>query len=107
MYYGTDVDSEAVSWLKQYANVVVCRDNPPLPYPASTFGGVFAFSVLTHIHPKQHRAWYEEIYRVLKPGGRAYLTTQNITVLPEELRKPIVTEFSENGWTYLLREGHY
>lgn len=111
-YYGCDVDSEAIAWLKQngVSNVSVCNDDPPLPYPDATFGGLFAFSVLTHIPAEKHRGWYVELRRVLEPGGLAYLTTQGATVvkdpqygIPEESRR----EFFSKGYTYVKSEGHY
>jgi SAM-dependent methyltransferase len=110
-YHGCDIDEEAIAWLagQGVRNVAVCSPDPPLPYPDGFFGGLFAFSVLTHIHPQQHRSWYTELSRVLAPGGRAYLTTQGATLLddpahpvPEACRK----EFDQRGFSYLQQEGH-
>ena len=87
----------------------VCGANPPLPYEAGRFAGVFAFSVLTHIHPTQHHAWYTELHRILRPRGIAYLTTQGTTVLSDQtLRFPekVRTGFLENGSSWLEQEGH-
>ena len=77
-YHGCDVDADAVGWLRDerhVANVTVSGELPPLPYDDATFAGLVGFSVLTHIPPERHRAWYEEIRRVLRPGGRAFVTT--------------------------------
>lgn len=74
---GCDVDEEAIGWLRQQgvSSAKKCGELPPLPYPAEC-SEVFSFPVLTHIHPQQHRSWYEEMSRVLKPRGPALLTTQ-------------------------------
>jgi SAM-dependent methyltransferase len=53
----------------------VCGESPPLPYENGSFGGLFGFSVLTHIPPDHHRRWYEEFRRILRPGGVAFVTT--------------------------------
>src|SRR5205823_2016256 len=76
-YHGCDVDREAIDWLRAQGEegTEVCRDLPPLPYPDASFAGVFAFSVLTHIHPEHHVGWYRELHRVLAPGGRILVTT--------------------------------
>ncbi len=76
-YTGCDVDAQAVAWLRSQGvdQVAVCGDSPPLPYDEATFVGLFGFSVLTHIPPERHRQWYEELRRILRPGGVAYVTT--------------------------------
>jgi SAM-dependent methyltransferase len=111
-YHGCDVDAAAIAWLKQNtaANVLLCDDEPPLPYPDGTFGGLFAFSVLTHIHPEKHRGWYVELRRVLEPGGVAYLTTQGPTVVENPvygISESAKREFSATGCTYVEGAGHY
>lgn len=47
---------------------------PPLPVEPGALDLVYAFSVFSHID-EQEVPWLEEIRRVLKPGGYAYLTT--------------------------------
>src|SRR5687768_3073385 len=87
-YYGCDVDKDSVDWLMEGGHhVALCHDAPPLPYPDEMFVGIFSFSVLTHIPPEKHRIWYEELWRVLKPGGRLYITTlgaSKITAIPDK-----------------------
>jgi SAM-dependent methyltransferase len=110
VYYGCDVDAEAVAWLKDRgARVEACGDDPPLPYPDNFFAGVFSFSVLTHIPPTKHRAWYEEFRRVLKPGGRVFCTmcgdyTASIDSVRLGHLSPQIAEF---GWAFSETEGHY
>jgi SAM-dependent methyltransferase len=111
-YHGCDVDAEAIAWLAANGvpNVAVCGDSPPLPYAAGTFAGVFAFSVLTHIHPAKHRDWFAELHRVLTPGGTAYLTTQGPSILADAsaaVAEGNRREFREQGCTYVRHEGHY
>lgn len=109
-WHGCDVDAEAIAWLtgKGFANAKVCADNPPLPYEDNTFTGLYAYSVLTHIPPDRHDAWYAEIARVLRPGGRAYLTTQGEGVVAAG-RAPLdaTAEYHRTGAAYVYAEGHY
>lgn len=49
---------------------------PPLAYPDGSFDSIISFQVIEHI--KDDRTYLKEIFRVLKPGGIALLTTPNI-----------------------------
>ncbi len=110
-YRGCDVDAAAISWLQDQgvAGVDVCGDLPPLPHEGGTLAGLFCFSVLTHIPPKRHGAWYAEIHRVLKPGGRAYVTVhgddniRNGKSFTDEERR----DYARTGWSWSERDGHY
>lgn len=44
------------------------------PFPNNTFDVILACSVFTHMLPKDVENYFSEIFRVLKPGGRAVLT---------------------------------
>lgn len=108
-YHGTDVDREAIAWLAAQGQprVMPCNDDPPLPYADQTFQGLFAFSVLTHIPPRHHRRWYEELRRILRPGGLAYLTTLGPSGPAADIGDVAKAELSASGHAYLPREGHY
>jgi SAM-dependent methyltransferase len=48
---------------------------PPTSYPSARFDAIYAISVFTHWpEPLQH-AWFRELLRLLRPGGRLLLTT--------------------------------
>jgi SAM-dependent methyltransferase len=110
-YRGCDVDEAAIAWLRRngVAAVEVCADLPPLPYPDATFRGLFAFSVLTHIPPPDHAAWHAEIARVLKPGGRAYLTMHSDASMgaTQSLSDEERGRYADQGWCWSERAGHY
>ncbi|MCC6284032.1 MAG: class I SAM-dependent methyltransferase [Phycisphaerales bacterium] len=50
------------------------RAVPPLPLERDSLNLVYAFSVFSHID-EQEMPWLEELRRVLRPGGYAYLST--------------------------------
>lgn len=49
---------------------------PPIKIPDNSFDTVVSFQVIEHI--KQDELFLSEIYRILKPGGKAILSTPNI-----------------------------
>jgi SAM-dependent methyltransferase len=55
-----------------------------LPYPADHFGLVTCIETIEHL--ENFRAVVREIYRVLKPGGMAVISTPNILNLRSRLR---------------------
>ena len=77
-YSGLDKIAELVDSLaKEYPQANFKQSViPPLPYPDSSFDTVISFQVIEHI--KDDKAYLKEIFRVLKPGGIALLTTPNI-----------------------------
>lgn len=108
-YRGTDVDGAAIEWLNSHGieDVRVCTDK--LPFAHAEMGGLFSFSVLTHIHPLQFRQWFEELARVLKPGALAYLTFNGemIRESKKSHQKEAIEEYDDQGWVWHEREGHY
>jgi predicted SAM-dependent methyltransferase len=48
------------------------------PVPDNEFDGVYSSYVIEHISWRKVRSFVEEIYRVLKPGGTAFLITANL-----------------------------
>lgn len=49
------------------------------PYPDNKFDVVFCTQVIEHVH--NTRLFVEEMYRILKPGGTAIVTTENLCSL--------------------------
>jgi SAM-dependent methyltransferase len=75
---GCDIDRRMVDWCNEnlpFAEAAVNELSPPLPYADSTFGLVYAFSVMTHLSEELQRSWIEECGRVLRPGGYFVFST--------------------------------
>lgn len=111
-YRGTDVDHMAIDWLKERGidNVSLCTDTRiMLPYEDRSIGGLFSFSVLTHIKPEQFRDWFREIARILKPGALAYLTFNGDTIVTNTPpgHEATAAEFTANGSVWIEHAGNY
>ena len=75
---GCDIDPQMVGWCQAnlpFADVARIELSPPLPYADSSFGLVYALSVITHLPEELQHAWVRECYRVLRPGGYLLFST--------------------------------
>ncbi len=78
-YYGTDYNSKSIDWCKQNIPEVKFNLNSleaKLPYPNNYFDAIYGISIFTHLSEQLHHEWYQELHRILKPGGILFLTTQ-------------------------------
>ena len=76
--HGCDYNAAAVAWCRRnltHARFHVNGLAPPLPYGDASFDVVYALSVFTHLPEPLSGAWFEELRRVLKPGGRLVIST--------------------------------
>lgn len=74
----SDVDPEAIAWLRRHHPRVDARANdplPPSPFEPGSFDLAYSISILTHLNEASQDAWLAEIARLLRPGGLAVLTT--------------------------------
>lgn len=68
------INAIGVDRLKEAAADNTCNlEKEPLPYKDNTFNFVFTKSVIEHVYNTDN--FLEEIYRVLKPGGKAIIMT--------------------------------
>lgn len=75
--YGTEILLESVKKAeKSGVNVKRSNLNEKLPYKDSTFDIVHSNQVIEHLNDTD--MFMDEIYRVLKPGGYAVISTENL-----------------------------
>ena len=75
--WGVDIWASAVLWCKEhlsppfhFATTTIC---PHLPFEDNYFDFVYAGSIFTHVEDMTD-AWFLEIRRILRPGGKFYFT---------------------------------
>ncbi len=75
--WGTDISAEHIIWCRQYLsphfNFLTSTTLPHLPFEDRYFDLIYSGSVFTHIEDLAD-AWLLEMRRILKPGGRLYVT---------------------------------
>jgi ubiquinone/menaquinone biosynthesis C-methylase UbiE len=75
--WGTDIDASSIIWCQQHLSppfhFATTTLFPHLPFEDQYFGLVYAGSVFTHIDDLAD-AWFLELRRVLRRGGRLYIT---------------------------------
>jgi len=77
-YTAVDKIEEVVEGLsaKYLESSFIQANIPPLPFEDNLFDTVVSFQVIEHI--KEDVTYLKEIHRILKPGGKAYISTPNI-----------------------------
>lgn len=87
--WGVDLHSAAIHWAQQHLSppfhFLTNTTSPHLPFEDNYFGLIFAGSVWTHIGELDD-AWLLEMRRVLRPGGRLYITISDENTLDEVKR---------------------
>ncbi len=88
--WGTDISGEHIVWCKQNLSppfhFLITTTTPHLPFGDNYFDLIYAGSVFTHIDDLAD-AWLLEVRRILKSGGRLYITIHDndtIRILSEE-----------------------
>ncbi len=78
--YGHDISAHAVEVARTRlpeAKFSVGNAGEPLPFGAGSFDGVMMTDVIEHLVREDQERAVDELRRVLRPGGTAYLTTPN------------------------------
>lgn len=82
--YGVDFSGEMLKFARRYAEKfnftvnLLLADVCYLPYPDATFDWAISVATYHHIKGKEERAKaLQELRRVLKPGGEAFITVWN------------------------------
>jgi SAM-dependent methyltransferase len=75
--WGVDIWASAVRWCQEYLSppfyFATTTAVPHLPFPENTFDLIYAGSIFTHLDDLVE-AWFLELQRILKRGGRFYFT---------------------------------
>lgn len=109
-YFGTDYNKNSIDWCSKNLKGIQFNRNTveaKLPYKDNFMDVIYGISIFTHLSEQKHYDWYNELYRVLKPNGIMYLTTQgdNYKVKLTELE---LKEYNANQLVVRgnVKEGH-
>ncbi len=77
--YGADVSVQSIAKAKSLPTTVnfIHLQDDHLSFDDNHFDVVVVAAVLHHIDFSHHEKWLQEIYRVMKPGGRVYVFEHN------------------------------
>jgi SAM-dependent methyltransferase len=91
---GCDYNEKYITWCREHlAGIRFFRNgiDPPLDIAGHSVDALISISIFTHLSAKNHIAWMDELYRVLKKGGAAFITTQGEAyrpvLMPAELER--------------------
>lgn len=76
--YGCDPNGPAIEWAQQnLPNIEFARsqNDPPLAWGDGTFDAAYGISIWSHYNEGLALKWYDEMHRVIKPGGHLISTT--------------------------------
>jgi len=116
-WHGCDPNAPAVAWAAEQlpgAELFVSADAPPLALEEASLDLVYAISIWSHFEPSLGLRWFEEMRRVLRPGGHLVCTTHGLTSValyvslglraPEQSRE-IADALYSRGWWYAAEFG--
>jgi SAM-dependent methyltransferase len=111
-WHGCDPNARAIAWASETLPDVeffVNGDAPPLPLADASLDLVYAISVWSHFEPALGLRWFDEMQRLIPPGGHLVCTTHGFTSVgffaAKELRtleqsKEIAESLYRRGWWY-------
>lgn len=88
-WHGCDPNAPAIAWATENLPGIeffVNGDAPPLPLADRTLDLVYAISIWSHFAPELGLRWFEEMRRLIHPGGRLVCTTHGLTSVAHESR---------------------
>jgi SAM-dependent methyltransferase len=107
--YGVDIDAVNIEWMQ--ANMpdptrfTRCDFDPPLSFPDHFFDVIYGHSVFTHLREEDQFRWLDELARLLRPGGFAFVTacTESGVAVTRHWDVPNRADFSD----IFLNKGFY
>lgn len=109
-YFGTDYNKQTIDWCSRNLPGISFNCNSlaaQLPYSDNYFDVIYGISIFTHLSEQLHYDWYNELFRILNPGGIMFLTTQGdnfkVKLIESELKN------YNNGQLVIrgkVKEGH-
>jgi SAM-dependent methyltransferase len=111
-WLGCDPNATAIAWAKETIAGVeffVNGDEPPLGLREGALDLVYAISIWSHFEPALGLRWFEEMHRVICPGGHLVCTTHGLASVDyyvtnglrtSEQSREITDAVYRKGWWY-------
>ena len=117
-YFGFDIRQDEIDWLSEHVTTKfpnfnflyspvhnafynpeghISAEHYEFPFPDGDFDFVYLTSIFTHMLPTDVTHYLSEIHRVLKPGGRCFIS---YFLLTSESRKCIAEEDSSRSFKF-------
>jgi SAM-dependent methyltransferase len=81
-WHGCDPNGPAIEWASENLpgiELFVNDNAPPLPLTDGSLDLAYAISIWSHFAPGLGFSWFEEMHRLLRPGGHLVCTTHGLT----------------------------
>ncbi len=108
---GCDPNAPAIAWASENLpgiDFFVNADCPPLPLEQSSLDLSYAISIWSHFAPGLGLRWFEEMHRLIRPGGHLVCTTHGLTSAAFYARLSLRTpEQCDEILRALYRDGHW
>ena len=111
-WHGCDPNAPAIAWAGENLpgiDFFLNGDVPPLPLADGSLDLAYAISIWSHFAPELGLHWFQEMHRLIRPGGHLVMTTHGVTSVAHyaqlSLRTPqqsdeIVGALYRRGWWY-------
>jgi len=112
-YFACDPNQEAIEWADDNLHSIAflaSENAPPLPYRDDFFELVYAISIWSHYAERAAMSWFDEMHRVLAPGGVLLVTVHGLNSAlqhganPSRVKSP---ELLANAAYEMLSTGYY
>ncbi len=116
-WWACDPNQPAITWAQENLSGIEFfhnDDNPPLKLEESSLDLACAVSIWSHFEPQLGLLWFQEMHRLIRPGGHLVFTTHGPTAVgfyatnglrtPEQ-SKDIAYSLYRQGWWYVPEFG--
>ncbi|HEX3875251.1 MAG TPA: class I SAM-dependent methyltransferase [Solirubrobacteraceae bacterium] len=80
-WHGCDPNADAIAWAGHALpgiDFFHSDDDPPLPLADGSLDLVYAISIWSHFEPRLGLRWFDEMHRLIRPGGHLVCTTHGL-----------------------------
>jgi SAM-dependent methyltransferase len=109
-WHGCDPNAPAIAWASEKLPAIefFVNDNaPPLPLSDGSLDLAYAISIWSHFAPNLGLRWFEEMHRLIRPGGHLLCTTHGLTSVAHSAAHGRSEEQVEEILDSLYRQGSW